>query len=167
MRSSRQSGKQPGLHGDNEYCLELEVMGSIANSSRAETSGTTSSRKEATADDGVQNVSFRIHTRSMPDHSSRTSNDPSVVKLDGLHACLLSPVRNTESVTRIANTEACWQKSFGIVSPKQIATATPYQNRNQKREAPKIEKPNQPRWLDRRCAAKMGLRQTSVRLFKV
>ena len=135
MRSSRQSRKQLGLHGDNEYCLELEVMGSIANSSRAEKCGTTSSRKEATADDGVQNVSFSLHTRSVPDHSSRTSDDPSVVKSDRLHACLLSPVRKTESVTRLANTEACWQKSFGIASPKQIATATPYQDRNQKHEA--------------------------------
>ena len=40
-----------------EHCLDLEVVGNIDNSSRAETRGTTSSRREATADDGVRNVS--------------------------------------------------------------------------------------------------------------
>ena len=167
MRASRQLGEQLGLHGDNEHRLELEVLVCIANSSRAETRGTTSSGKKATTDYGVQNVSFSLHPCSVPDHSTRTSDDPSAVKLDGLHACLLSPVRKTESVTGIANTEACWQKSFGIVSPKQTVTATPNQVRNRKKmKQPKIEKSNQPRWLGRRCAAKMGLRQTSVRLFK-
>ena len=110
-------------------------MGSTVDSGRAETCGTPSSRKKATIDDGVQNVSFCVYTHSMPDHTSRTADDPSAVKLDGLHDCLLSAVRNHESVTRIANTEACWKKSFGNVSPKQIATATPDQQRNQRHEA--------------------------------
>jgi hypothetical protein len=92
-------------------------MGSIANSGRAETSRTASSRKEATFDDGVQNVSFSLHTRSMPNHTSLASDDSSAAKLDGLHTFLLSFVWRTEPVTTNANTEAYWQKSYGIVSP--------------------------------------------------
>ena len=112
MRTSRQSGEQLGLHGDNKHHMELEVMGSIVNSGRAETCRTTSSRKEATTDYGVQDVSFCLHSRSMPDHTSRTSDDSPVTKLDGLHTILLSLVWNNESVTSSATTEAYWQKEL-------------------------------------------------------
>ena len=103
----------------------------------------------------------------MPDHTSRTSDDSSAAKLDGLHHFLLPLVWNPESVTSNANTEAYWQKSFGIVSLKQIATATPYKKGEQTNEARQKEKSIQTRWLGRRCASKTGLRQTSLRLFKV
>jgi len=45
-------------------------------------------------------------------------------------------------VTINANTEAYWQKSFGIVSLKQIATATPYKKGKQTNEARQKRKVN-------------------------
>ena len=53
VRSGGQSREQLGLHGDNEYRMEPEILVRIIDTRCAWTRARTSSGKEAAPDDGI------------------------------------------------------------------------------------------------------------------
>jgi hypothetical protein len=92
--------------------MEPEILVRIIDTRCAWPRAGTSSGKEAAPDDGIQNVSVRVHSCSVSDPTPCQKNDTPAPELDGLHARIFPVVCCTQSVEPISSTETCWKEEL-------------------------------------------------------